>query len=155
MKTFRYASELHLSRPIQEVFAFFSNAANLETLTPPWLHFHVLTPQPIVMAVGTRIQYRLRLRGLPVRWESQITAWDPPHRFVDQQIRGPYRLWYHEHTFLERDGRTAVRDQVTYAVPGGSLINSLFVAPDVRRIFAFRTEKLRELFPGTLGQQSP
>jgi len=150
MKTFQYTSELWLARPIQEVFAFFSSAANLETLTPPWLHFHVLTPDPIVMAVGTRIQYRLRLRGFPIRWESKITAWEPPHRFVDQQVCGPYRLWYHEHTFFERDGRTCVRDQVTYAVTGGALINSLLVAPDVRRIFAFRTEKLRELFPDAL-----
>ena len=154
MKTFQYSSELWLARPIQEVFAFFSNAANLETLTPPWVHFRILTPQPVAMGVGARIQYRLRLRGLPVRWESKITAWDPPHRFVDQQIRGPYRLWYHEHIFLERAGRTGVRDHVTYAVPGGSLINSLIVAPDVRRIFAFRTEKLRELFAGSLDQPS-
>jgi len=105
------------------------------------------------MAAGTRIQYHLRLHGIPVQWESKITAWDPPQRFVDQQIRGPYRLWYHEHIFLERDGRTCVRDRVTYAVPGGSLINSLFVAPDLRRIFRFRTAKLQELFPDGLEPQ--
>jgi len=150
MKTFEHRSELWLSRPLAEVFAFFSNAANLETLTPPWLRFQVLTPQPIPMAVGTRIQYRLRLNGLPLRWESQITAWEPPHRFVDQQLRGPYRLWYHEHTFFEHDGRACVRDHVTYSVFGGTLVNSLFVAPDVRRIFAYRTQKLVELFPANI-----
>jgi ligand-binding SRPBCC domain-containing protein len=147
MKTFEHRSELWLSRPIYEVFAFFSNAANLEQLTPAWLHFHILTPQPIPMAIGTRIQYRLRLHGFPIRWESKITAWEPPQRFVDQQLRGPYRLWYHEHTFLERGGRTCVRDRVTYAVFGGALVNSLFVARHIQRIFAYRTQRLSELFP--------
>jgi ligand-binding SRPBCC domain-containing protein len=147
MKTFTFESELLLARPIQEVFAFFSDAGNLETLTPPFLNFHVITPQPIPMAAGTRIQYRLKIHGIPIRWESEISVWEPPYRFVDEQLRGPYRLWHHEHTFAERDGRTAVHDHVTYAVFGGAIINKLMVAPDVRRIFAFRHEKLRELFP--------
>jgi ligand-binding SRPBCC domain-containing protein len=147
MKTFEHSSELSLAYPLSRVFQFFSDAANLEQLTPPWLNFHIITPQPIPMAVGARIQYRLRLHGFPLRWESKITTWDPPHRFVDQQLRGPYRLWYHEHTFTERDARTIVRDRVTYAVFGGSLINSLFVAPDIARIFAYRTARLSELFP--------
>jgi len=146
MKVFTFESELLLQRRIDEVFGFFSDAGNLETLTPPWLNFHVLTPQPIRMAAGTRIQYRLKLHGIPIRWESKISAWEPPHRFVDDQLRGPYRLWHHEHTFVERERLTAVRDQVTYAVFGGAIINKLLVAPDVRRIFAFRHEKLRELF---------
>ncbi len=130
IKTHIFGSEVYLARPIEEVFAFFSDAANLEKLTPPWLNFQILTPRPIPMAVDTRIQYRLRLHGIPIRWESKISAWDPPRRFADDQLRGPYRLWHHEHTFAERDGGTAVRDEVTYAVFGGSLINALFVAPD-------------------------
>ena len=128
------------------MFRFFADAFNLETLTPPWLKFEVLTPRPIVMHVGLQIDYRLRLRGLPMRWRSEITAWEPPGRFVDEQRRGPYRTWIHEHTFEERDGGTLARDRVQYAVIGGRLINTLFVRRDVERIFHFRREKLRELF---------
>jgi ligand-binding SRPBCC domain-containing protein len=147
MKTHTHESKIKVARPQGEVFAFFSNAVNLEKLTPPWLNFRIITPPPISMAVGTRIKYRLSLHGFPVNWESEITVWDPPHRFVDEQTRGPYRLWHHEHAFAERDGVTLVSDLVTYAVYGGALINSLFVAPDVRRIFAFRQELLHKLFP--------
>ena len=146
MKTHLYHSELFLPRPLDEVFAFFSDAANLERLTPPLLNFHILTPQPVAMKPGARIEYRLRIHGIPIRWESEITVWDPPHRFIDEQRRGPYRLWHHEHTFEPRGAGTLVRDQVTYAVLGGSLINRFFVAPDVRRIFSFREEILRKLF---------
>ncbi|MCU0308886.1 MAG: SRPBCC family protein [Chloroflexi bacterium] len=147
MRTFRLDSTMWLPRRLDEVFAFFADARNLETLTPPWLHFRILTPTPIEMRVGARIDYRLRIRGLPLRWQSEITAWDPPHRFLDEQRRGPYRLWVHEHTFAERDGGTEVRDRVTYAVPGGWLVERLLVGPDVRRIFAYRQETLARLFP--------
>src|SRR3954468_23005074 len=99
-----------LPRPVTEVFMFFAEPGNLETLTPPWLRFHILTPQPILMRAGARIDYRLRVHGLPVRWQSEITAWEPPVRFVDEQRRGPYRVWVHEHTFEEGDGGTEVRD---------------------------------------------
>jgi ligand-binding SRPBCC domain-containing protein len=98
------------------------------------------------MAVGTRIQYQLKLHGIPIHWESEITGWDPPHFFSDDQIRGPYRHWHHEHSFEERDGGTLVRDKVEYAVPGGSLINRFFVASDLRRIFDYRTATLKKLF---------
>jgi ligand-binding SRPBCC domain-containing protein len=147
MRTHRFESECWLASPIEEVFAFFSDAGNLEKLTPPWLNFQILTPRPIPMSAGTRIQYRLRLHGIPISWESKISAWDPPRRFADDQVCGPYRLWHHEHTFAVRDGGTAVRDEVTYAVYGGSLVNAVFVAPDVLKIFAYRQEKLRERFP--------
>lgn len=136
-----------LSRPVGEVFLFFADAGNLDVITPPWLRFEILTPRPIAMQVGARIDYRLRLRGLPVRWQSEITAWEPPQRFVDEQRRGPYRAWIHEHTFAERDGGTLIGDHVRYAVPGGWLADRLFVRRDVANIFAYRQEKLRELFP--------
>jgi ligand-binding SRPBCC domain-containing protein len=147
MKTFTLDSSIWLARPIDEVFSFFSDATNLETLTPPWVNFHVLTPAPIKMAVGTRIRYKLGLYGIPVNWESEITVWDPPDKFVDEQIRGPYSRWHHEHFFSAREGGTDVLDRVEYSVPGGSLVNDLFVAPDVRKIFAYRREKLKQLFP--------
>ncbi len=146
MKTHTLETEIWLPRPRAEIFRFFSDAGNLEVLTPPWLGFRILTPRPIEMKPGTRIEYRLKLRGLPLRWESEVTAWEPPARFVDEQRRGPYRLWIHEHRFDERDNGTLVRDRVRYAVWGGSLVNRFFVAPDLERIFAYRHKKLRELF---------
>lgn len=131
-------ASLWLPRPRAEVFPFFADALNLEAITPPWLRFEVLTRPPIAMRVGLRIDYRLRLRGLPMRWQSEITAWEPPHRFVDEQRRGPYRVWIHEHTFEERDGGTLARDVVSYRVWGGALIDRLFVRRDVANIFRFR-----------------
>jgi ligand-binding SRPBCC domain-containing protein len=144
MRTFTFQSDLWLPRPLSEVFPFFAAAENLEILTPPFLNFHIVTPKPIVMGVGTRIQYQLTLHGIPIRWESEITGWNPPYFFSDDQIRGPYRRWHHEHNFEEKDGGTLVRDKVEYAVPGGALVNRLFVAPDLRRIFDFRTATLKQ-----------
>ena len=142
-------TEQVLPRPLEEVFAFFADAGNLDTLTPPWLHFEILTPRPLEMKVGALIDYRLRLRGLPIRWQSEISDWTPPRQFVDEQRRGPYRLWHHTHTFAEVDGGgTAVRDIVRYRVPGGALANTLFVKRDLRKIFTYRQQKLAELFPG-------
>ena len=143
---FTLEAELWLPRPRDEVFRFFADAFNLEALTPPWLKFEVLTPRPIEMRVGLRIDYRLRLRGLPLRWQSEITAWEPPVRFVDEQRRGPYRAWIHQHTFEERDGGTLARDRVRYDVIGGRLVNRFFVRRDVEKIFGFRQEKLLEIF---------
>lgn len=143
---FTLTSEQWLPRPLSEVFSFFADAGNLDTLTPDWLRFEILTPCPIEMKVGARIDYRLRLRGLPVRWQSEITAWQPLYRFVDEQRRGPYRAWHHEHTFTERDGGTLVKDRVRYAVPGGWLADQLFVRPDLRRIFACRADVLEAMF---------
>ena len=148
MKTFTTSSEQWLPRPLEDIFPFFADARNLEELTPPWLSFTVLTPEPIPMAVGTTIDYRLSWRGIPLRWTSEIAAWDPPHRFVDRQIRGPYRLWHHEHRFEERDGGTVVIDEVEYAVWGGAIANRLAVARDVARIFAYRRERLEAIFSG-------
>jgi ligand-binding SRPBCC domain-containing protein len=142
-------TELWLPRPRAEVFAFFSDAGNLDVLTPPWLHFHIRTPRPIALHAGARIEYRLRWRGIPLSWRTEISVWDPPHSFVDRQVRGPYRRWVHEHTFEERDGGTLLRDRVDYAVPGWllePLVHSLVVGPDVRRIFAYRRLKMQELF---------
>lgn len=135
-----------LDRPRDEVFRFFADARNLQILTPPWLDFEILTTGNIEMKTGTWIQYRLRLHGIPVRWDTEIAAWEPPARFVDEQRRGPYRLWRHEHTFLSQDGGTLVRDRVEYAVTGGRLVQRFFVEPDVKKIFEFRRRKLSEIF---------
>ena len=146
MQVFTLSSRVWLPKPLHEVFPFFSDARNLEVLTPPWLRFEVLTYGPIAMAEGARVDYRLRLRGVPIRWESEITAWSPPNLFVDEQRRGPYRLWVHEHRFEERHGITVAEDRVRYAVPGGWIIDRLLVRRDVRRIFSYRRKKLRGLF---------
>jgi ligand-binding SRPBCC domain-containing protein len=147
-------TRLVLPLPAASVFEFFAQAANLETITPPWLNFRILTPQPIAMRQGTRIEYRLRVHGLPLRWCSEITSWDPPRRFVDEQIRGPYRVWIHEHEFVETGGGTEVRDRVRYAVPGGALVDRFLVRRDVRKIFEHRATRLRELFAGVTGNPS-
>jgi len=147
MKIHLLEASIWLPRPIDHVFAFFSDAYNLETLTPPFVNFRVLTPVPIEMRPGARIQYRLKVHGIPVGWESEITAWDPPHGFVDEQVRGPYRRWRHQHRFLSRAGGTDVSDRVEYSVIGGAVVNYLFVARDVGAIFKYRSQKLAELFP--------
>ena len=143
---FKLSSELRIPHPIEAVFEFFSDAFNLEKITPPWLHFQVLTPPPIQMAPGTLIDYRLRVRGFPIRWQSAITAWEPPFRFVDEQRRGPYRIWHHEHIFEQLPTGTLVKDEVIYKPLGGSLVNRFFVAPDLRKIFSYRVDVLKSIF---------
>ena len=128
------------------MFDFFADAFQLERMTPPWLHFSVVTPRPIEMRAGTLIDYQLRLHGIPIRWGTKITAWEPPFQFIDEQISGPYRLWRHLHTFEEIDGKTVCRDQVDYSVPGGPLVHSLFVKRDVQRIFEYRRKRLLQIF---------
>jgi len=148
VKIFTFECEQWLARPVEEVFPFFADARNLQAITPPWLDFQVLTPDPIEMRAGTLIDYRLRVHGLPLRWRTLIKVWEPPHRFVDEQLRGPYRQWIHEHTFTARDGGTLARDGVHYAVPGGAWVNRWFVRRDVERIFAFRRAELTRRFGG-------
>jgi ligand-binding SRPBCC domain-containing protein len=146
MKEFILHKELWLPAPLEKVFPFFSQAHNLQTLTPPWLNFEILTPDSIEMRVGTLIDYKLHIRGIPVRWQSEITAWDPPHRFVDEQRRGPYRQWIHEHRFEPRDGGTFCTDHVRYAVLGGALVEKFLVRPDIEKIFNYRSKVLLEMF---------
>ena len=146
---FQVHQEQLLSYPIEQVFRLLASPENLNLLTPPWVKFSILSPQPIEMAVGTIIEYRIRLRGVPVNWRSEITEWQPPFAFCDVQLRGPYRFWVHRHTFEEKPGGTLVTDHVDYRVPGGAVINRLFVAGELRRIFGYRKTRLHELFPDT------
>jgi ligand-binding SRPBCC domain-containing protein len=147
MNEFIFETELWLPHPRNEVFAFFGDAHNLERITPPWVNFAVLTPAPIVMRPGILIDYLIRIHGVPVRWRTEISAWQPPFQFVDEQRRGPYRLWHHTHTFEEREGGTLCRDRVRYWPRGGALMNWLFVRKDVERIFEYRRQRLVEIFP--------
>ena len=135
-----------------DVFAFFGDARNLEAITPPLLRFRVMDvgPDGVEMGAGTLIRYRLRVHRVPVGWLTAIREWDPPHRFVDEQLRGPYALWHHTHTFepVEDGAATVMRDVVRYALPFGLLgeaARRLFVARDVAAIFDYRAERIREL----------
>ena len=126
-----------------EVFAFFADAFNLEAITPPWLRFGIVTPGPIAMAPGALIEYRLALHRIPVRWLTRIEIWEPGRRFVDVQVRGPYRIWQHTHAFAPDPQGTRVTDTVRYALPLGplgELAHRLVVRRDLERIFDFRQE---------------
>ena len=146
MRVHEFQTELWLPVSPAHLFSFFGDAANLDAITPPWLHFRMETQKAIVIREGTLIDYRLRIHGLPLRWRTRIAAWQPPHRFVDEQIRGPYRQWIHEHTFEQQGGGTLARDNVQYALPLDSLLHRWFVRPDIENIFKFRAEKLRQHF---------
>jgi hypothetical protein len=146
MRVRRFETEIWLPAPREEVFAFFADAANLDAITPPWLSFRTITPGPIAMRAGTVIDHKLRIHGIPIRWRSKIAIWEPRARFVDEQVRGPYRLWRHEHFFQERDGGTLVCDRVRYSVPFDFLVHELLVRRDVEKIFAWRTECLQRRF---------
>jgi ligand-binding SRPBCC domain-containing protein len=148
MRTHRLERAQVVRRSREEVFAFFARARNLESITPPWLRFEVLTPEPVAMRAGTLIEYRLRLHRLPLRWTSRIEEWEPGAAFVDRQVRGPYRLWHHRHEFAPHADGTVVRDRVDYALPLGVLgevAGALVVHRDLERIFDFRRAAVARL----------
>lgn len=152
---YKYEASVLTKGSLEDVFSFFSSASNLELLTPKWLRFEILSPEPIAMREGTRIDYRLRIKGVPLTWKSVISVWEPPYRFVDEQLHGPYREWRHEHRFEKTGDGTRIIDSIRYDHLGGSLVNRLFVRPDLERIFSYRQEKMGELFgitedPGAL-----
>ena len=149
MKTFVFEASQFIEKSQTEVFEFFSIAGNLNLITPRHLSFDILTPAHIKMQVGTIIDYRMKIYGIPVRWRTEISEWDPPNRFADNQVKGPYKKWYHTHSFQSRDNGTLMTDHVEYAVPGGflaPLLNRLFVRRDVEKIFQYRNKKIIELF---------
>ena len=128
-----------------DVFDFFADASNLERITPPWLRFQILTPRPITMRIGCEIDYRLRLHTIPLRWTSVITAWEPQFRFVDEQLRGPFRFWHHDHRIEQVDGGTQITDIVDYSVPGGQFANRLLVRRDLQKIFDYRRTQVERI----------
>lgn len=138
-----FRCETIVPRTLEETFAFFSDARNLDRLTPPWVGFQILTPCPISMKQGALIDYRIRVHGVPLSWRSEILRWDPPHDFVDVQVRGPYRWWRHTHRFEACPEGTRVIDEVEYRAPLAWLTHPLMIARDVRRIFEYRQGALR------------
>ena len=148
MKPYCLYREQIIARPIDEVFQFFADAQNLETLTPPWLNFQILTPLPIKMHAGAIIQYSLRLHGISVHWTTAITDWQPPFEFVDVQLRGPYLMWHHRHRFEAIGEQTRMTDEIHYALPYGwlgRLAHAVFVARDLAAIFEFRARSVERL----------
>tara|TARA_Y100001960_G_C14435771_1_gene710053 strand:- start:122 stop:601 length:480 start_codon:yes stop_codon:yes gene_type:complete len=144
--------ELHfrqvIPRPRDEVFPFFADILNLERITPPWLHFKILTPTPCELTAGTIIDYRLKLSGIPFHWQTCIDRFEPNTFFADTQRRGPYRHWYHEHHFSDVEGGTLIEDRVQYQLPLGplgSLAHILFVKRSLHKIFAFRKQTIENL----------
>src|SRR5215510_7830929 len=146
MHTLTTSMRLPLLR--DQVFAFFAEASNLERITPPELGFEMVTPQPLHLSEGTRIEYRLHLFGLPFSWQSEIRRWDPPEVFVDVQLRGPYKYWVHTHRFREEQGATIIEDEVQYTLPYaplGELVYPL-VRLQLHRIFRYRQQVIRAHF---------
>lgn len=149
MKEACFTATQEVRAPLEEVFAFFRDPANLQALTPPWLGFRILTPEPLPVGEGALYDYRISLHGLPLRWRTRIEAWEPPHRFVDIQLQGPYALWHHTHTFEALPGGgTRLGDRIRYRIgfgPFGTLA-APWVRRDIERIFAFRREVIATRF---------
>ena len=146
--TYELVRTQRVPRPLDEVFAFFAEARNLERLTPPWLSFRIVDA-PAELTAGATIDYRLRLVGMPVRWTSEIAQWAPPTAFSDVQLRGPYARWEHTHRFSAVGDHTDAEDRVVYRPPGGPLaplVRTALVRSQLERIFAYRAEQISEIF---------
>jgi len=143
---YRLTTSVLLPKPRREVFSFFADAGNLEKLTPAFLNFRIVTPLPLKMEQGAQIDYRIRLHGIPIKWRTNIAVWQPDERFVDEQVRGPYRVWHHEHTFQSQGDQTLMTDVVNYRVWFAPILHPLMIKRDLTRIFRFRRDTIVNLF---------
>lgn len=158
MAEYIFEGKIAVNRPINEVFGFFSDAHNLERITPPELNFHILTPQPITIEKGTLIDYQLQLYGISIKWLTEITTWDPPNVFVDTQLSGPYSQWIHTHRFTAVAAtETLIEDQVKYRLPLEPLgdVAHFIVRRQLEYIFDFRGKEVAKIFGGAQTDQSP
>ncbi|UCC44626.1 MAG: SRPBCC family protein [Candidatus Zixiibacteriota bacterium] len=157
MKTYIFKRQQAIARPIHEVFRLFEKPENLEKLTPGFVGFIMLTPLPVSMRAGTVLDYTIRLLGIPVRWTSLIAEYEPPHRFVDVALRGPYSFWYHTHAFEQQGNGTIMTDEIHYALPLGPigrLAKILWVNRQLNNIFDYRARAIRVLLEGSDPAQS-
>ena len=158
MRAYTLRSEQFVPTPIDGVFPFFTQPENLERITPPSLHFSILSPSPVPMHVGAVVDYRIYLRCIPQRWRTRIVEYDPPFGFVDQQVRGPYQLWIHRHTFVPKGSGTVILDEVRYTLPFGPLgrlVHAVYVQHELNRIFAYRRSIIAQLFGDERNQLAP
>jgi ligand-binding SRPBCC domain-containing protein len=149
MKVYSLVRDQVVTAPRGEVFSFFSRPENLARLTPASLGFRILTPGELTMKEGALIDYVIHPLGIPVRWRTLITTYDPPVRFVDEQLLGPYSFWHHTHTFAETAGGTVIGDQVVYGLPLGllgNLAHALVVRRQLRKIFVYRSQVIAKTF---------
>ena len=149
MKTFEINMKQYINKPLDIVFEFFSKPENLEMITPESLSFNILTPTPIKMGKGSLVDYTIRLFGIPIHWRTLISDYEPPFRFVDQQIKGPYTFWHHTHTFQQVDGGVEILDKVKYSLPMGwlgTLVHSIWVRKDLEKIFEHRKTVIQNYF---------
>jgi ligand-binding SRPBCC domain-containing protein len=147
----------HVPVGVDEAFAFYGDADNIELITPSWLRFRILDPRPDALSAGARLEYSLVLHRFPIRWTTEIRTWEPPRRFVDFQVRGPYRVWEHTHNFEPVDGGTLIADRVRYAIPYGplgALAHAVFVRRDLQRIFDHRRDRVAALLGEAAAQAS-
>ena len=143
MKVYELNLTQRIDAPLERVFDFFSKPENLAEITPSKLGFNILTPSPILMKKGTLIDYTIRLVGFPVRWRTLITFYDPPKKFIDEQIKGPYSFWRHTHTFKAINGGVEMKDIVRYVIPFGvlgRLLHFLWIKNDLKKIFNYRKQ---------------
>jgi ligand-binding SRPBCC domain-containing protein len=148
-RSYRLLRTQTIPRPRDEVFAFFSDASNLQRITPPFVGFEIVTRGPLVIEAGTCIDYRLKLYGIPVRWKTRIETFVPGALFTDVQVSGPYRRWHHTHAFTDMDVGTRMDDTVDYELPFGllgAIARALFVARSLEKIFDYRAEQIRAMF---------
>ena len=149
MENFTIYRSQFIDKPRDVVFSFFSKPENLEYITPPYLHFKIMNTLPVSMKEGQIINYKLRIRGISIKWSSLIKSYSPPFNFIDEQIKGPYSVWHHTHEFIEEKNGTRIIDNIIYKIPLGfigKLINHFWVAKDLEKIFNYRQDKVNEFF---------
>lgn len=138
-----------VNKPLDEVFAFFEKPENLEVITPPWMKFKIKTPLPLIMKIGAEFDYKIILLGIPLKWKTIITEYEPPYKFIDEQKKGPYKLWVHTHTFEAVGDKTKIIDSVDYNLSGGMLggiINKIYISRNLKAIFDYRTVAIKKIF---------
>lgn len=147
--TYRLQCSMTAPLPVSEVFAFFEDARNLGRITPPWLNFRIVNPGGIRMERGAEIDYVIGWMGLRMKWKTMIVTYEPPHRFVDEQASGPYKLWHHEHTFSQTPAGVEIRDRVDYRLPFGifgRIAHALMVKRQLVEIFRYRQATIARIF---------